>query len=178
MKKVKAYIAMSVDGYIADRSGGVSFLSGDGSDVENFGSYPEFIETVDTVILGYSTYEQITTVLSPDNWPYKGKMSYVLTHRQMENHDEIIFTSEDVSTLIARLKGESGKDIWACGGASVINQLHQKGLIDEYILTIIPTILGGGIKMFAEAEAEAKLRLISTRSYNGIVDLTYEKRKK
>ncbi len=52
MRKLKLYIAISLDGFVADRNGGVSFLGGDGSDEQNLGSYPDFIESIDTVILG------------------------------------------------------------------------------------------------------------------------------
>ncbi len=173
MRKVIAYIAVSIDGYVADKKGGVSWLSGDGSDESNFGSYPEFIDTVDTVILGYSTYHQITTELSPDEWAYKGKKSYVLTHRQLDNTDEIIFTDMDIKALIADLKSEEGKNIWICGGANIIQQFHEKDLIDEYTLSVIPTILGGGIKLFDELNEKTLLTLKSVNSYNGIVDLTY-----
>ncbi len=176
MKKVKAYIAMSLDGYVADMNGGVSFLGGDGSDPENFGSYPKFYETIDTVVLGYNTYSQIVTELSPEEWAYIGKTSYVVTHRELSSTNEIVFTSENVSTLISKLKLEEGKDIWICGGASIINQLHKSDLIDEYTISVIPTILGGGIKLFGESNIETKLKLKSTQNYNGIVDLVYEKR--
>ncbi len=176
MRKIKLYIAMSLDGYVADTNGGVSFLVGDGSDIENFGSYPEFIETIDTVILGYSTYEQITTVLSPDEWPYKGKTSYVLTHRDITNKEDILFVDETVESLAAKLKKSVGKDIWICGGASIAMQFHKLGLVDEYILSIIPTILGAGIKLFGDLENRTNLKLKSTCNYNGIVDLVYEKK--
>ncbi len=83
MRKIKLYIAISLDGFIADKNGSVAFLGGDGSDEQNFGSYLDFIETIDTVILGHSTYNQIVTELSPDEWAYKGKTSYVLTHRDI-----------------------------------------------------------------------------------------------
>ncbi len=176
MKKVIAYIAMSIDGYIADKDGGVSWLSGDGSDVDNFGSYPNFIETIDTIILGYSTYHQIVTKLSPNEWAYKGKKTFVLTHRDIKNTEEIIFTSESIEKLLLKLKEVEGKNIWICGGASVIQQTHNNGLIDEYVLSIIPTILGNGIKLFDQFDVETKLKLKSTESYNGIVDLVYQKR--
>ena len=176
MKKIIAYIATSLDGYIADKNGSVSWLTGDASDGQNYGSYPKFIETIDTVILGYNTYHQIVTELSPNEWAYKGKKSYVLTHKKIENTDEIVFTDEDIGVLISNLKSEKGKNIWLCGGATIIQQFHKQGLIDEYTLSIIPTILGNGIKLFDESNVEIKLKLKSTKSYNGIVDLVYERR--
>ena len=176
MRKIKLYIAISLDGYVADEKGSVSFLGGDGSDEQNFGSYPEFIETIDTVILGYSTYNQIVTELSQNEWAYKGKTSYVLTHRDISNEDEIIFTDKDIVDLTEELKKTVGKDIWICGGANVAMQFHKLGLIDEYTLSIIPTILGKGTRLFTDIGFEQKLKLKSTKNYNGIVDLVYEKR--
>ncbi len=174
--KVKLYIAMSLDGYVADIKSGVDFLKGDGSDEDNFGSYTEFYDSIDTVILGHNTYQQIKTELSPDEWPYEGKSSYVLTNKKIDNTDNIIFTNEDIIKLIDKLKKENGKGVWICGGANIVNQFHEKGLIDQYIISVIPTILGDGIKLFAKHDLETKLKLISTKSYNGIVDLIYEKR--
>ncbi len=175
MKKVVVYIAMSLDGYIADKDGSVAWLAGDGSDPENMGSYPQFIETIDRVILGYKTYEQIATELSPNVWPYAGMTSYVITHRQMEDTEEVRFISEPIEELIERVKKEDGKNIWICGGGSIINQLHKLNLIDEYAITIIPTILGGGTKLFEQHDVPTKLRLKSTQHYNGMVDLVYER---
>ena len=177
MRKVVLYIATSLDGYVADKAGAVAWLGGDDSEPENFGSYPQFIETVDTVILGYSTYHQIVTELSPEKWAYEGKQSYVLTHRECENTEEIIFTDRDISELIEELRATEGKDIWICGGASIVNQMLEKNLIDEFTISVIPTILGDGIKLFSNHSIEQKLKLISTRNYNGIVDLVYIQRK-
>lgn len=176
MRKISLYIATSLDGYIADKNGSVNWLQGDGSDEKNQGTYPDFIDTIDTVILGYSTYNQIVTELSPNDWVYKGKKSYVLTHREKENTNEIIFTNEKIETLISNLKNEEGKDIWICGGASIVNQLIKLDLIDSFHIAIIPTILGNGIKLFDNFEEEKKLTLISTETYNGIVELIYKRK--
>ncbi len=176
MRKVIVYIAMSLDGYIATVDDDVSWLGGDGSDADNFGSYPTFIEQIDTVILGRSTYHQIATVLAPNDWPYKGKQSYVLTHKDIADTEEISFTSEALSSLIARIRAKDGKDIWICGGANIINQFHDEGLVDEYHISIIPRILGEGIRLFNKTEHSLELKLKSTMNYNGIVDLVYAKR--
>jgi len=176
MRKVVLYIAMSLDGYIADQNGGVAWLMGDGSDVSNQGSYPGFIETIDTVILGYSTYHQVITELSPEKWVYPGKTSYVLSHKKLSSSEEIIFTDERLDTLITRLRNENGKDIWICGGASIVNQLIAYDLIDRYWITIIPTILGSGVRLFDIHDKAMSLKLISTQSYNGMTDLVYERR--
>ena len=176
MKKVILYIAMSLDGYIADSTGGVAWLNGDGSEPENFGSYPEFEKTIDTVILGYKTYHQIVTELSPDVWAYKGKQSFVITHNNTPSTPEITFTDKSLEDLITELKVHDGKNIWICGGATIANQLINLDLIDTFTVSIIPTILGDGTPLFNKHNIEHKLKFISTRSYNGITDLVYEKR--
>ncbi|RGC51889.1 dihydrofolate reductase family protein [Absiella sp. AM29-15] len=175
-RQVILYIAMSLDGYIADKNGGVHWLMGDGSDSENKGSYPEFYETIDTVILGYKTYDQVANELFPDHWIYDDRKSYVFTHHQLPNTKLITFTDEEPVGLIEKLKKEEGKDIWICGGASIVNQLLKSDMIDTFCFSIIPTILGEGISLFHHHGMEKKLKLVSTRTYDGIVDLVYKRR--
>ncbi len=174
MRKIILYIATSLDGFIADKNGSVAWLKGDGSDEKNMGSYPNFIESVDTVVLGYNTYHQIITELAVDNWPYKGKMSYVITSKNLSDKEDIKFSSNLIG-LINELKNQEGKDIWICGGASIANQLLKENLIDRLSIAIIPTILGDGTRLFETGLPETKLKLISTQNYNGITDLVYEK---
>lgn len=176
MRKIVLYIAMSLDGYIADNKGSVNWLVGDNSDPQALGSYPKFIEAVDTVIMGYTTYHQVITELSPNHWDYAGKQTYVLTHRKCKNTNEITFTDISVEKLLVELKKENGKDVWICGGATVINPALKAHLIDEITISVIPTLLGNGIPLFETFDVEQKLELISTTNYNGIVDLVYRPR--
>lgn len=75
-----------------------------------------------------------------------------------------------------RLTQETEKDIWICGGASVVNQAVKLNLIECYWVSVIPTILGNGIRLFDSENPELKLKLISTQCYNGMTDLVYERR--
>lgn len=176
MRKVKLFIAMSVDGYIADKNGGVAFLQGHEDCLENESTYSEFIKNIDTVLMGWNTYNQIITELSPDNWVYDNSLTYVFTHREQQDSDKIIFTSDNLEELIKKLKGVEGKDIWICGGADLVQQAISSDVIDEYLISIIPTILGNGIKLFSQNDAEHKLKLINTITNNGIVELNYIRR--
>jgi len=167
---------MSLDGYIADRQGGIGWLEGQESGGDDLGSYEAFVQDVDTVIMGANTYRQIVTELSPDAWVYSNLTSYVITHTPRESTDKIRFTGEDPCRLVSRLMQETGKNIWICGGASIVKQLMKADLIGQYHISVIPTILGSGIRLFGTFENERKLKLIRTRSYNGITDLVYERR--
>lgn len=176
MSRIVLYIAMSLDGYIADRTGGVEWLGGDGSDADDSGSYPEFIKTIDTVVLGYTTYHQLKTELSPDLWPYEDKNTYVLTHRPMKDTSNIFFTDKKLKELLTELQREEKGDIWICGGASIVQQAVDADMIDIYTITVIPTILGDGVRLFGERNSDVKLKLLSTETYNGMIDLVYARR--
>lgn len=135
-----------------------------------------FIRDVDTVIMGWNTYYQVTTELSPDEWVYKGLTTYVITHRKFSPTEDIKFVQDNPCSVVEQLKSEEGKAIWICGGASIIQPLMQGGLIDEFYISIMPTILGSGIRLFEESQDEIKLKLVHTQSYNGITELAYARR--
>lgn len=176
MRKVVLFIAMSLDGYIADIHGGTGWLEGQVSGENDMISYEEFIRDVDTVIMGANTYRQLITEMSANERVYSNFTSYIITHTPKKSTDIIKFTDECPCQLVNRLKNETGKNIWICGGASIVKQLMQTDLIEQYYINVIPTILGNGIRLFDISEKEIKLKLIKTRSYNGITDLVYEKR--
>lgn len=176
MRKVTLFIAMSLDGYIADKDGGVDWLNGQEEDGENMDTYSEFIKTIDTIIMGWNTYHQLTSELSPEEWVYPEQISYVITHREIPSTERIHFTSESPCDLVKRLREEEGNGIWICGGASIVRQLMETDLIDTLHISVIPTLLGDGVRLFGPLEKEQKLRLVKTQSYNRITDLVYEKR--
>ena len=176
MRKISLFIAMSLDGYIADSKGGVDWLKGQSSADENIDTYSEFVKNVDTILMGWNTYHQIVTELSPTVWVYNDFTTYVITHNEYTSFEKIRFTSTNPVDLVQRLKKENGKGVWICGGANLIQQLVNEDLIDCYYITIIPTLLGSGIRLFGNAEHEIKLRLLNTRSYNGMTDLIYTRR--
>ncbi len=157
MRKVVLFIAVSVDGYIADKNGNVGWLNGQNEEVENEDTYSEFIKDVDTVIMGWNTYHQVVTELSPGQWPYMDLTSYVITHRQGEDSgsEDICFVSERPGALLRRLKEEP---------------------IDTFYLSVIPTLLGSGTRLFGSLDFELKLKLVKVHFYNGITEMVYEKR--
>lgn len=176
VKKVSLFIAMSLDGYIADSKGGVSWLTGQGDDGENIDSYSEFVKDIDTILMGRNTYHQLITELSPDVWVYDDFITYVITHEEDVSSEKIIFANENPGDLIKKLKKQHGKGIWVCGGADIVQQLVNENLIDIYYITVIPTILGSGIRLFENGKNEIKLKLLHTQNYNGMIDLIYTRR--
>ena len=176
MRKVILYIAMSLDGYIADKNGGVDWLTGQDKEAESGDTYSEFINGIDTVVMGRTTYDQVREELSPEIWPYEELTSYVITHKNERSTENIKFVREDPCELTERLRRKKDKNIWICGGKSIIQPMVRDNLIDEYHISVIPTILGSGIPLFGKEEKEIKLRLKYAKTSNGITELVYERK--
>ena len=91
MRKVVLFIAMSLDGYIADSRGGVGWLNGQDCDSENIDVYSELVKNIDTILMGWNTYYQVTMELSPTEWIYSDFMTYVITHNEISSTEQICF---------------------------------------------------------------------------------------
>mgnify|MGYP000866946611 CR=1 FL=1 len=175
MRRTVLYISMSLDGCLARPDGDVSWLAGQDPDDPDPGTYPAFLSTVDTVVMGWTTYHQVVTQLSPGSWPYRGLDCYVLTHRPLPPQTEKIQAfSGPAHQLVEQLKREpAGRDIWICGGAHLVKQCMEAKLIDRYHLTIIPVILGNGIPLFPSGTRPAQLELVSLQAENGATQCIY-----
>jgi len=133
---------MSLDGYIAKPGDDLSFLSlvsQDGQDYGNAG----FIRTVDTVIIGRRTYDWVMKQVKV--FPHENRETYIITRTSRPDSNNTHFFSGSLGDLIAGLKNKSGRNIFVDGGAEIVNELAKDRLIDEYIISIIPVILGLGI---------------------------------
>lgn len=174
MRKVIVYIAVSLDGYIADDAGGVDWLGGTDPDYQGDYGYADFAASVDTVVMGGRTYRQVTEELSPGQWVYEGMTTYVVTHRTLPDQETIRFVNGPAVPLVKRLRRQPGGDIWICGGADIVGQLLEADLIDEYRLSIMPLLLGSGLRLFPKGKPHA-LRLIASREENGVLLCTYQR---
>lgn len=173
MTKVKLFIAMSLDGYIADTKGQIDFLNTI-SQNEIDTTYETFIETIDTVILGSSTYLQIINELSPDDYPYKEMTSYVLSSQNtLPLKENVTVVNEPAADLVSRLKEQGTGDIWIIGGASIINPLIEANLIDDYHISMTPHLLGEGIPLFTPKDTLTPLTLISHQVVNEMIHTHY-----
>jgi len=107
--------------------------------------------------------------------PYVYK-TYATRKEPEQKADNIHFVSGDVKEVLNNLKLGNNKNIWLIGGADLVNQFLSANLIDEYIITIIPTLLGRGIPLFQGGNPESDLELLNVRSYDsGLVQLHYVK---
>ncbi len=158
-KELILYIAQSLDGYIAHPNKSLDWLFP--FDDESTGHrYTKFIKTVDTIIMGYSTYTQVIEELILDNWPYSAFNVYVVTHHKLDNPYGVNFYTGELKELVISLKKSSNSNIWLVGGSQIIAQCMSQNLIDRYIISIIPTILGEGIPLFSNLKNSVQLKKI------------------
>jgi len=170
-RSVILYIAMSLDGYIAKPDGDIGFLSLVEKEGEDYG-YFAFMDTVDTVILGRKTYDKVLSMVA--ELAYRERDVYVLTRTPRPDSGKIKFYSGDLAELITNLKKQSGKSIFCDGGAETVSQFLQNELFDELVISIIPILLGDGIKLFGKSLPEQKLKLTGCKTYEkGLVQLHY-----
>ena len=173
MRKIILNLAMSLDGYICDNDGGYDWIVGDKDkslDTKNKWDFNKFLDSIDVVVMGRNCYDQNM------HSDFKDKKVYIATSKEMKDYDNIHFIKDDVTKVIEEEKKNNGKDIWLFGGGILVDNFIKNDLIDEYIVGIIPTILGKGRPLFLGNNPKIDLHLKEIISEEGIVILKYEKR--
>ena len=172
-RKIILNLAISLDGYIADEDGRYDWIEGDGNNqlnTEKPFNFTEFLDGVDTVVMGKKAYDYC------DIEEYKTKHVIVATSQGLESHHNVEFVHDDICSYIGRLRQKEGKDIWLFGGSSLTDCFIKADIVDEYIIGIIPIILGKGRPLFLGSNPTIKLHLDEYIVENGITILRYSKR--
>jgi dihydrofolate reductase len=165
--RFSVFIATSVDGYIARADGNIDWLS-IVHPVDEAHGYEKFMSTVDTIVIGRGTYD---TVLECEKWPYLGKRVIVMTHRPGKQHHGEDFYAGSATELANRLA--EAKRVYVDGG-NVVRQFFAAGLVDDVTISMIPIVLGNGIRLFSGGEGEHRLGLENSRSWpSGMVQMRY-----
>ncbi|MBI5228015.1 dihydrofolate reductase [Candidatus Micrarchaeota archaeon] len=175
MKRIILFIATSLDGYIAREDHSIDWLFTD----QDYG-YKEFYDSVDTVLIGRTTYEKMLEMGT--GYHYKGKKGYVFSRDKKTKKDENVEFVSDIVPFVKKLKKdnenkterENEGNIWVVGGSEIVSVLLNADLIDEIMVFVHPIILGKGIPLFKNIKEEKKLKLKNTESYSsGLVKLHY-----
>lgn len=171
MPEVILYIAASLDGYIARKDGGIDWLSSVERPDTDYG-YAQFYQSIDVALMGRKTCD---LALSFGEWPYPGKPSVVFTRRNLTSErGDVTFTSARPEIVLADLAARGLKRAWLVGGAELVAAFQKERLIDEYIVSVIPVILGDGIPLFLPTGVEQGLELVASQRYpSGLVQMTY-----
>jgi len=171
-RKALLFIAMSLDGYIADQQGDIGFLKLVETDGEDYG-YRDFFSTIDVVVLGRKTWDTILSFSIPQ--PYEGKKVYIISGSRQGTTGNSEYYGKDLPTLIRNLKAGKGLDIFVDGGSQVALSLLKEHLIDRMIISIIPVLPGDGIPLFRPGFPKQNLKLTKSRDFStGLVQLEYK----
>ncbi len=185
MRKLVVSNSVSLDGYFAGMNGDISWAHRDNKDAEWNAFIADNAKGGGMLVFGRVTYELMTsywpTPLAAENDP--------IVAERMNNLHKVVFsrTLDKASwnntklvkggpaAEIRKMKQEPGADIAILGSGSIVAQLAQESLVDEYQIVVIPVVLGTGRTMFEGIEEALTLKLIKTRTFgNGNVLLCYQ----
>lgn len=168
--KVTVFLGISLDGFIAGPGGDLSWLSECSTESPTETGYDELMGQTDALVLGRNTYD---VVLQFGNWPFGGTRVYVMTTRPLlPAHGEVALEG-DIEQVLRAVQASGARFIYLDGG-NVVRQALEKNLVDELVLSWVPTVLGSGIRLFKDGLPPSRWRLVRTRSFeSGMVQAAY-----
>ena len=175
VSRTRVFIACSLDGFIAGESDDLSWLTGvnepvPGEPRPDYG-YDAFFAEVGALLMGRNTYRVVEGF---EAWPYADRPVLVATRRELVPRAPTVrAVAGPITELVALAKAAAGeRDVYIDGG-DLIRQALDARLVDELVVSIIPTLLGRGVPLFAGVAERHRLKLISTRTFlSGMVQLT------
>lgn len=188
MRKLIVQQWSTIDNIVAEEDGGLSFVTAEpftspSTDPKYKASVMDFIDTVDTMIIGANTY-----AMSKDYWPYAtdqgeygekvNKLNKIVASKELKeapwgDFSAAIVTADPVATL-KELKEQDGKDIWLWGSLTLMKSLFEADIVDEVQMRVCPTTRGKGVHLFTD---QRDLTLLEATPFdNGIVLLRYGKK--
>ena len=185
MRRLIVFNHVSLDGYFTDANGDMSFAHSDKPDVE----WDAFVAG-NASGGGILLFGRVTHELMASYWPTPAAAENMpVVAERMNNLPKVVFSrtldqvswnntrlvKDDVTGEIRKMKEEVGEDMVIFGSGSIVSQLAQEGLVDEYQIVVDPVVLGKGRTMFDGIKEKLTLKLKSTRTFgNGNVLLCYE----
>ena len=171
--KTVAYIGTSLDGFIARKNGEIDWLVQFDSDEINQ-SYAKFSSEIDAILMGSGTFEKVLTFR---DWFYRQKV-FVLTSQIKQIPDnlkeKVTIMSMQPKEALAFLSGNGYSNIYVDGGKDIQSFLKEN-LLDELIITKVPTLIGNGIPLFGELDHDIPLEHLKTNLFaNGLVMSHYK----
>lgn len=164
------YGCITLDGYLADKNHGLSWLHETGTTEET--GYEDFYRQMDVTIMGRRTFEEIARLEDPGS-VYPTTENYVFTHDANLSQSGFTPVSGDVPEFVSRLGAE--KNIWIVGGNTILAPLLEWDMVDHLIVQLAPVLLGEGIPLFTQKEGLKRFRLDEVRRYGQFAELIYSR---
>jgi len=183
MRKLVVFNQVTLDGFFADMNGDMSWAHKDDAEWNAF--VADNASGGGQLIFGRVTYD-----LMAGFWPTPYAIETIpVVAERMNNLPKVVFSRTldkaswnntklvkgDIAAEILKMKNEPGEGMAIMGSGSIVSQLAQEGLIDEYQIVVNPIVLGKGRTMFDGIKEKLSLHLTKTRTFgNGNVLLCYE----
>lgn len=165
-KKNSVFIATSLDGYIADKNGGIDFLDSNPEINTIDTGYESFTSNIDAFVFGRTTFE---TVCNFDiEWPYQ-KPVFVISKTLTEIPNKCIdkkvkLLNASLTSILNEIHRQGFFRLYIDGG-KLIQSFLAEDLIDEMIITVIPILLGSGSPLFGSLDSILKFDCVKTTLY-------------
>ena len=172
----RIFIATSLDGYIADKDGGIDYLHSIPNPGQDDMGYADFMAVTDALVMGRGTFE---TVCGFDiDWPYEKPvfvLSSTLSSLPAELEDRVFLMNGPLNEVLDEIHQRGYHNLYIDGGKTIQSFLKED-LIDEMVITTIPCLLGGGTPLFGPLDHQLMFRCVATKIYlNAIVQSRFVK---
>jgi dihydrofolate reductase len=183
MRKLVVFSHVSLDGYFVDKKGDMSWAH------QRDAEWNEFVsgnaKGGGVLLFGRVTYELMAsywpTPLAAQNSPrvaeHMNRLQKVVFSRTLEkvSWSNTTLVKGDLAAAVRKMKEESGPSLVIMGSGTIVAQLAQQCLIDEFQIVMCPTVIGSGRTLFEGVKEKLKLTLASSRVFkNGNAFLCYE----
>ena len=183
MSRIRAYLAASLDGFVAGPHDELAWLEGRAPDAPPFAVAPwrdasdegvlefgAFLTGVGCILMGRRTYDIVEGF---PEWPYGDVPMRIATHRPLDApHAWVEPIEGDIADLIARASEVAGEGDVYVDGAALVRETLEAGLLDHLVLTLVPTVLGDGISLFGGLTVPAEMTVERVARYgDGLVQL-------
>lgn len=185
MRKLISYMFTSLDGFIADRTGGLDWAPID-DELMRFAN--EYFATMDGIVFGRNVYQvfveywdhldaRAASELEVDFARIFRDMTRVVVSTSLREVDpKAVLVGDDVAGSIAAIKEQAGRDLLLICGPELRTTLTRAGLVDRHRVLVAPVVLGDGVPLFADLEVPLSLELRGTHEFDGgVVMLDYER---
>lgn len=140
----------------------------------NYG-YSAFFKTVDTIVWGRKTYSKGIEMGMKASGYARGFRNYVFSRTPQQSAEpEFTFVNGPIKRFVQELRAQPGKNIWMMGGGGIIASFLDEGEIDEFIIHVIPILIGEGIPLLEPRHRSIPLKLLSAKAFpDGVLRLNY-----
>ncbi len=172
------FIGASLDGYIADKQGGLDWLHAipnpEGDDM----GYNAHTDRIDALVMGRNTMDMVLSF--GIDWPYSKPvyvLSNTLTEVPKELEGKVFLVKGELTQLIKDLNSKGMNNLYIDGGVTIQNFMKED-LIDELIISTIPVVLGGGSPLFGDLVSPLDFTLKGVNTYLDEIVQTHYLRKR